>query len=125
MISLDLSPSEMDYEAWSVGQCVYKCAICDKVFQHSLDFYRHVDRDYGLDPQRYKERHGVALLRKITIECQVPGCLAKVSHDFGKVGAHLASIHPAITMREYYDEHVAKTKVCTHANQLVLIIKKI
>jgi hypothetical protein len=46
-VSLDLSPSEMDFEAWSVGQCVYKCDICGGVFQHSLDFYRHVDRKVG------------------------------------------------------------------------------
>jgi hypothetical protein len=44
IVSLDLSPSEMDFEAWSVGQCIYRCDICEAVFQHSLDFYSHISR---------------------------------------------------------------------------------
>jgi hypothetical protein len=114
IVSLDLSPSEMDFEAWSVGQCVYKCDICSGVFQHSLDFYGHISEDYKLTPKMYLEKHGSALLRKRSIICEVPGCLTKVAHDLGKVGMHLAREHPHLSMMGYYDTYVVKMKVRRH-----------
>jgi hypothetical protein len=50
--------------------------------------------------------YGSAILKKNTIGCEVPACLAKVAHDFGEVGSHLARVHPNISMREYYNTYM-------------------
>jgi hypothetical protein len=70
-------------------------------------------RDYQLTPERYKDKHGSALLRKKMIECEVPGCHERIAHDFGKVGAHFSRVHPTIGLREYYEKYVTKIKVCS------------
>jgi hypothetical protein len=103
-------PTEMNFEQWENGACIYRCDICDRHFNNSLDFYTHVERDYKLTAKRYNEKHGCALYKKKSIRCDFPGCYEDVAHDKGKIGAHLARKHN-LGMREYYERFVARKKV--------------
>jgi hypothetical protein len=44
----------------------------------------------------------------------VPGCMAKLAHDFEEVGTHLAREHTDLGMKKYYDEYFVKLNVCTN-----------
>ena len=38
-IALDMDPGQMGYQAWVLGDCIYKCGICDRQYFDRLDIY--------------------------------------------------------------------------------------
>ena len=35
------------FEEWLQGTCRYKCAICQKIFNTSIRFWNHIEKDSG------------------------------------------------------------------------------
>ena len=35
------------FEEWLQGCCKYKCAICEKIFNTSIRFWNHIEKDSG------------------------------------------------------------------------------
>ena len=31
-VALDLLPSQMGFQTWAAGDCIYKCGICDRQY---------------------------------------------------------------------------------------------
>ncbi len=109
------------FSSWSDGGCRYRCPVCgprQEDFRHSVHFWKHVAESHGLSPkdfarrQRQGQRHPNNLMVvKATMACEeCPPGAPFVVFDYGKMVAHLIAKHENLTLRQYYDKHVAKNR---------------
>ena len=99
-IAIDLGQDEMGFEAWVTGQCAYPCAICDRMFFDSSEFWQHVNRDHLVSQDKYKERHGHPFHRRRFHDCRMPGCKIRMDWDKEKLMTHFFRHHRSITPQE-------------------------
>jgi hypothetical protein len=96
------------FDSWSSGKCVYVCKLCcgEGRFTDGLAFWHHVLQVHDMSCSVYRHLHPNFCLEKVQTDCGI--CGVTVTHDPGKITAHLARDHGAMELREYYDDWVAE-----------------
>ena len=94
------------FECWSEGGCLYRCAPCGSTFRHSVAFWKHVAEFHRLDPADFGRLFPRPRVKKVAMRCDE--CGQEITFDRGKMEAHMIRRHDGMTLREYYDKHIAK-----------------
>ena len=90
------------FDEWKIGECLYKCEICDTIFPESGVFTQHLREQHNV-PNNSKFMSFKAY-KKVELKCEL--CDKPMSFDFGRMTEHLkGDFEGLFTLEEYYETY--------------------
>jgi predicted transcriptional regulator len=87
----------------------YKCLECCHVFHQCKDLIKHLIRIHTTIPTRYKQKHGISVLRTKTVYRECPTCGARMISDKEAMYGH-AKTH-GMNVQQLYEFHLQKDNI--------------
>ncbi len=117
-VDVEAAEARRQYEAWKVGRCLFRCAICSAQFPHSPRFHRHLRQDHGgMAPARYEAAHGCARAHTERVRCLL--CGRHLVFEYGRMRVHMRDAHD-MQLGEYFVKYIYQKEEVSNASGAAL-----